>query len=206
MASYVLELFKLVTTSVFIVFGILISDVRNKKTKPLIKQPWISIMRITYPLSPICFLYFLWKLNRISIIDVLALAIMVLGTIIVFFAKRELGVNHSWTGYSTTNITNFIRTGIYEYVRHPLYLGIIIAVAGTGIFVLQRISTNYLVFCIYIVGMIFTIVFINISSTKETKYLEEKFGDEFIEYVEQVPALFPRLSKRNGFEADSKNL
>ena len=118
---------------------------------------------------------------------------MVFGTIIVIFAKSKLGKNHSWTGYSATNITNFTTTGIYNYIRHPLYLGIIIAVFGTALVVFPRYDVNLTIFIIYIIGMIFTFTFIFISSKKETEFLTEKFGKEFIDYVERVPSFFPKI-------------
>jgi protein-S-isoprenylcysteine O-methyltransferase Ste14 len=190
-----LLIFKTVTVLLFVVFAWFISDVRNKNAKPIIKQPWLSVMRICYPISPLCFIYFLITTRDIFILDYFALIIMVLGTAIVIAAKTKLGKNHSWTGYSTTNVSEFTKTGIYRFIRHPLYLGIIIAVTGTALVVFQRYFRNILVFLIYLIGMIFTFVFIFVSSKKETEFLKEKFGEDFINYVNQVPSFFPVIKR-----------
>ena len=76
--------------------------------------------------------------------------------------------------------------GIYAYFRHPLY-GSWIAFIIPGIVLLLNSLIGlsipifmYVVFKILIVG--------------EDKYLEERFGGEFLEYKNRVGEIFPKLS------------
>jgi len=189
--------YKLVASAIFLIFAFFISDTKNKQTKPLIKQPWITIMRICYPISPLCYVFFLWKTTNLLVIDYLSLLMMVLGTAIVIAAKRKLGKNHSWVGYSSENVTQFTKTGIYKHVRHPLYLGIIIAVFGTVSVAIQNARNYPILFFVYLFGMVAIFLFMGISSKKETDFLIKKFGDDFIAYRNSVPAFFPKFQKKD---------
>lgn len=189
-------IFRTLSIILFIVFLLFVSDVRNKKTKPIIRQPWLTMMRIAYPIAPFCYLYFLFKVMETSLCDYAALLLMIIGTIIVIIAKLELGKNHSWAGYFANETSEFVTTGIYSFVRHPLYLGIVIAVTGTIFVVLPRLYLNMVLFLFYLVGMICSFVFMFISSLKETEFLLNKFGEPFKQYIDQVPAYFPNLFRR----------
>lgn len=154
------------------------------------------MMRIAYQIAPFCYLYFLFKVMETSLCDYAALLLMIIGTIIVIIAKLELGKNHSWAGYFANETSEFVTTGIYSFVRHPLYLGIVIAVTGTIFVVLPRLYLNMVLFLFYLVGMICSFVFMFISSLKETEFLLNKFGEPFKQYIDQVPAYFPNLFRR----------
>jgi protein-S-isoprenylcysteine O-methyltransferase Ste14 len=77
-------------------------------------------------------------------------------------------------------------TGVYAYFRHPLYGSWIVFIIPGIVLLLNSLiglsipSFMYVVFKILIV--------------KEDKYLEEKFGEAFIEYKKRVGAIFPKLS------------
>lgn len=186
-----LTAFKIIVVLVFLLFFVNISDFGNKNVKPLIRQPWLSIMRIGYPIAPLYFLYFLVSTNQLIATDYVALPMMSIGTTIVFSAKRTLGKRHSWTGFSSTEIDDFCKTGLYSWIRHPLYSGIAFAVLGTAFSVIPRGNTNLIIFILYLVGSILTFIFIGISSRKETDFLKEKFGKPYADYADQVYGFLP---------------
>jgi protein-S-isoprenylcysteine O-methyltransferase Ste14 len=77
-------------------------------------------------------------------------------------------------------------TGIYAYFRHPIYGSWIVFIMPGIILLLNSL-----------IGLsipIFMYVLFKILIVKEDKYLEEKFGDEFIEYKNRVGEIFPKLS------------
>ncbi|RJQ39873.1 MAG: isoprenylcysteine carboxylmethyltransferase family protein [Nitrospiraceae bacterium] len=79
-----------------------------------------------------------------------------------------------------------VKTGVYGIVRHPLYL------AGIIIFTFEpNITRNWLT-----VSILADIYFI-FGAFMEEKRLIKIFGDEYIEYMKQVPRFLPRISLNN---------
>ncbi|MFH1588962.1 MAG: isoprenylcysteine carboxylmethyltransferase family protein [archaeon] len=76
-------------------------------------------------------------------------------------------------------------TGVYSFIRHPIY-GAWISFIVPGIVI---IIGSY----IGITVPIFMYIVFKILIPKEEKYLEKKFGDEYIEYKKKVGEIFPKL-------------
>jgi len=74
--------------------------------------------------------------------------------------------------------SKIITTGFYAYSRNPIYISLCIVSMGIGI-----LLNNIWVF-ISIIPSLFIIYFIAIK--KEEVYLEEKFGDEYVQYKQKV--------------------
>jgi steroid 5-alpha reductase family enzyme len=89
----------------------------------------------------------------------------------------------------------FIKTGIWNYSRHPNYLGEICFWGGMFLFALSSAKlssfTGYWT-VIGFVSMIVLFVFISIP-LMETRNIARKPGYE--EYIKKVPALFPRFGR-----------
>jgi protein-S-isoprenylcysteine O-methyltransferase Ste14 len=92
----------------------------------------------------------------------------------------------AFTQFFTKRKEGFITTGLYSKVRHPQYLGIILATLGFT-FVGERpmawISWLNLVF-LYL-----------LLANYEERNLEETYQDEFQRYRQQVPFILPLLSR-----------
>ncbi|MGY5878745.1 MAG: isoprenylcysteine carboxylmethyltransferase family protein [Candidatus Thorarchaeota archaeon] len=78
--------------------------------------------------------------------------------------------------------SNLVLAGPYRFSRNPLYLGILVILAGLIIF-LSSIVTAFLTVLVYI---IFRYVFIK----KEEILLEEEFGDEYRDFMKRVKRWF----------------
>ncbi|MFA0834075.1 MAG: isoprenylcysteine carboxylmethyltransferase family protein [Methanobacterium formicicum] len=118
-----------------------------------------------------------------TIIVLIGFSVMFVGMGFNLMVRRELGKN--WVPLSkTTENQELVTTGIYSRVRHPFYLSILVLFLGVAI-----ISQN-------LWGLIFFILFIAgliIRMKKEEKELILKFGEEYIEYINKTPRLFPRV-------------
>jgi len=130
---------------------------------------------------------------------------MIMGAVLQKFFPQNLGIpfNHMYWGLgmviigiflimyfqrsfkkAETNIKpweptrNIITTGVYAYSRNPIYLAFIFFPIGLGIF-----FDNLWVLLSFIPAL-FTVYHIAIK--KEEAYLEEMFGEEYLNYKKKV--------------------
>jgi protein-S-isoprenylcysteine O-methyltransferase Ste14 len=106
--------------------------------------------------------------------------------------------------YQLTHRKQLIKTGPYRYIRHPQYIAFIIITLGltlvsfetSPVFDFDILSLNGYTFILYIwIGELLAYIFL---AKIEEIALKTKYGDEFIEYIDKVPFMFPFLKlKRN---------
>ena len=75
----------------------------------------------------------------------------------------------------------FIDSGIYAIVRHPLYLGWILAIFVATIFLYQH--------WLFVIVGIPGIVSVYLISRQEEQTNIEKFGNEYKRYMQKVPGM-----------------
>jgi len=107
----------------------------------------------------------------------------IVGLIITVNAQMTLKLNYS----STLKIREghqLITHGIYKYVRHPVYSGVILRAFAIPIY-----ATSLL-------GFLFALMAIPLFNYRigvEEKMLIEEFGDEYLEYTKATWKLFPYI-------------
>lgn len=112
----------------------------------------------------------------------LPIAIIVVG-IGSYFVKNGLDVVFGEKREKMSVISH----GVFSLVRHPIYFGAIVLYLG---FVL--LSLSILGFCVWIVIIIFYII----SSRYEERYMLVTLGEEYRDYMNRVPMLFPLFHRR----------
>jgi protein-S-isoprenylcysteine O-methyltransferase Ste14 len=80
-----------------------------------------------------------------------------------------------------------IRKGVFRFVRHPIYLSEIILYLGLLLLNLSLASA-----IVWVIAMFF----LHHMSRYEEKLLLDKFGDEYKQYMKEVPMWFPRLYRK----------
>lgn len=183
-----ITLFQIAQFTIIVVFAIAISDHRKKnKMFPLVNEKFTLVMRLCY-LIPICIYgYTLVVLDKILLVDLFALACTFTGMLLVIKAKTDLAEYHTWTGYCS-EANCFITTGIYAFMRHPLYTGIYLFIFGTATLIAH--APWYLTL-IVLANLAYIMIFILVAARKETKYLTQRFGDKFLEYKQLVHPFLP---------------
>ena len=83
-------------------------------------------------------------------------------------------------GEDFTRITTFVDSGIYSIVRHPLHLGWSLMYVSVIFF-----SQHGLILIMGFVGIACMVLI----TKQENKYLIEKFGNTYAEYIKSVPAI-----------------
>lgn len=109
-----------------------------------------------------------------NILHPLSNILIFVGLIIISIGWKKI---HSGTGKLVTN-------GIYRYIRHPQYSGFMLIIIG---FLLQWPTLITL-----IMAPILSIMYRRLA-IKEEKVMISKFGDEYKQYMNDVPRFFPKI-------------
>lgn len=126
---------------------------------------------------------------------VAGLAMFLSGAFLVLWGRRTLGP--LWTVTTSKGVRlhrehRLIRQGPYAIVRHPMYLGFWLLVAGTLVIYRTWVLAAYLaVIVMRFVG----------RARMEERALAEAFGRDWTDYAGHVPMLIPRPHRRGRPEA-----
>lgn len=121
-----------------------------------------------------------WKL----LINACAIFLSTLGFIIraVSIATTPKGTSgrNTKTGQVAESLNT---TGIYSVVRHPLYLGNYLMWIGIVLF-------TYNFWFVIVVSLLYWLYYERIMFAEE-RFLEGKFGNDYMDWAKQTPAFFP---------------
>lgn len=113
----------------------------------------------------------------------MGVATTVLGFTFTLWARFTLGRN--WSGTVTIKVAHeLVRTGPYHYVRHPIYTGMIVAMAGTA---LARDQWKG------IAAVILLWLAFSIKRLKEEQFMRQTFGVQYDDYARTTGAIIPFL-------------
>lgn len=115
----------------------------------------------------------------------LSLVITTLGVMIIQLAFRNYRLK-AFLGFEPE--VNHLKTrGLLHWVRHPIYSGLILVTIGFFLFI-PNLPT--LISCLCILG------YLPIGIALEERKLVKEFGQAYLDYRRDVPALIPKWSKR----------
>lgn len=115
---------------------------------------------------------------------VAGLAAVALGLAFSVAARHRLGGN--WSAQVTLKEGHeLVRSGPYALVRHPIYTGMLLALIGTAIAIGRWRALAG--FALLSAGLIYKI-------RVEEKFMREQFGEAYVRYSVEVPALIPFLA------------
>ena len=125
--------------------------------------------------------------ETLKIVKILSIALSVGGFL---FRAYAIGTTPKGTSGRNTKeqvATVLNSTGIYSIVRHPLYLGNYFMWIGIVVF-----TANFSFFVI--ASLLFWLYYERIMFAEE-RYLEKKFGQEYLDWSLKAPAFIPAFSK-----------
>ena len=113
----------------------------------------------------------------------LGILITIIGLGFAVWARMHLGKN--WSSRPAIKVDHkLVRTGPYQFVRNPIYTGILFGYAGTAI-VIGELWAFFLILVV-MSGFLMKI-------RMEEKFLLEEFGEAYSLYKKEVRALIPFL-------------
>ena len=118
---------------------------------------------------------------RSIVVDGLSIVFTVTGLIVAIVARRTLAGNWS-RAVAFKEDHELITTGLYRYVRHPIYTGILLMILGTAVFV--GTPSAGIGFLIIILGIWFKL-------RAEEELLTEHFPRKYPAYKKRTKALIP---------------
>jgi protein-S-isoprenylcysteine O-methyltransferase Ste14 len=180
--------------------------------RPWFKERWMKLVpeaaeRSTYVLfSNLCLIlmFLFWEPMGGVIWDVtdpvgyaLLLSLFICGWMIVLVTTFLInhfdlfGLRQVWTYFrgEPYQPIGFIMPAIYQHVRHPLYIGWLIAFWAT-----PTMTAAHLMFAIG------TTMYILVAIRFEERNLIETHGEEYVDYRRNVPMLLPRVTPYRGVE------
>jgi protein-S-isoprenylcysteine O-methyltransferase Ste14 len=109
------------------------------------------------------------------------------GVAVAIWARYCLGQN--WSARVTLKEGHeLIRSGPYASMRHPIYTGMLLAVAGTALVVGEVRG---------IIAVLVLLVAHSLKALREERLLTAEFGEEYARYRQSAGFLFPRFSSKN---------
>ena len=105
-----------------------------------------------------------------NVIIITGMLLVIFGWTKIFRAKNQL-----------------VTTGIYSHVRHPQYLGFLLITLGMNVL--------WVTFSTLALWPVLAFLYYRLAK-EEDKQMDEKFGEEFLKYKNNVPMFIPKTTKK----------
>lgn len=113
----------------------------------------------------------------------LAVFLLLLGVAVIFFGVINLNNGAYKDGSSLKNTVNFFR-GIYKYVRHPIYAGLLLVLLAVALYMGSWFKGS--------IALILVIAFYYKSNLEEKKLIEQYW--HYQKYKDCTGRFFPKLN------------
>ncbi|HUL32548.1 MAG TPA: isoprenylcysteine carboxylmethyltransferase family protein [Candidatus Eisenbacteria bacterium] len=114
----------------------------------------------------------------------LGLVLTALGVGISIWARLSLGAN--WSGMVTLKQGHeLIRKGLYRWIRHPIYTGILLGFIGTAL--IKGHLRGWLGFGVLLLSFYF-------KARREERFLRQEFGEGFEEHLRHTGMFLPKMT------------
>ncbi len=109
--------------------------------------------------------------------------LFVSGLSIRLITMKSLGQNITWRVQRPTHL---VKTGIYKYIRHPLYLGGLMDYTGLALMLTGSLGISFMFLC-------FMFNYILDRIDREENFLATCYGQEYVEYFKKTWMLIPKV-------------
>lgn len=117
--------------------------------------------------------------------EVIGSVLVAAGAAVLLHAVAKFALVGRGTPAPPAAPVHLVVSGVYRYVRNPMYLAVVSLIVGQGLLLGRRVLIGY--------GLCVGAAFWSFAHWYERPALIRKFGAEFDEYRRAVPAWRPRL-------------
>jgi len=117
-----------------------------------------------------------WDWNQL-----ISWALLTVAAFLPIYGFRALSLEGNPEG-QVENTTRLVTTGVYRYIRHPLYASLVLL--GTGVFFKNITLATTVCVLVNLVALVLT------AKTEEREMLG-KFGGEYVRYMERTKMFIP---------------
>jgi protein-S-isoprenylcysteine O-methyltransferase Ste14 len=112
----------------------------------------------------------------------IGLLLTALGIGICIWARLSLGAN--WSGIVTLKQDHeLVRKGLYRWIRHPIYTGILVGFIGTAM--IKDHARAWVGFAVLLLSFYF-------KARREENFLRQEFGEGFDEHLKHTGMFLPK--------------
>jgi protein-S-isoprenylcysteine O-methyltransferase Ste14 len=130
--------------------------------------------------------YFLFRISTI-VVEFVSFPLLLIPAILSWGLGTYLALKSHVVFPEAAGKPRLIESGVYSWIRHPMYLGTFLACLGFAFAIVSLLSLGILV------GFS---VFYEKMATYEEKDLVSKLGQEYTSYQKRVPKWVPRLRRK----------
>lgn len=169
-----------------------LTEAKADREKPKTKKTTLKNYILRYFMAIFIMLFFFQLLGltiltfqRNIYVEILGLMTVAVGISISVAARISLDVN--WThavDYQIKKNHELITHGIYKFIRHPIYAGLIFAYTGFEI-ILQSYS--------FVLIFIILTIIAYLQGKREEKILLKHFGEKYKNYMKKTKMFFPYI-------------
>ncbi len=178
------------------------------RTTVVLRSPWlVSLLLIVYLVVLVLLWRPIWPAGAtgtrpdattfLAALSLVGAFLLIIGTVWILWGRFTLGRSHNISSVSGVQLFadhRLLTTGPYAFVRHPMYLGFALAMLGTLL-----IYRTWSILLIAVHGVVFVF-----RARREEEALAATFGQEWQEYCRRVPAIIPRLRRRQRAEGEER--
>lgn len=121
-----------------------------------------------------------------DVVAVLAVVLMVLGLIGLIESFARFALEGRGTPAPVLPTSRLVVSGLYRFVRNPMYLAVVVLIIGQGLYFGQNGVLVY--------GLGIWLVFHMFVLAYEEPTLRRSFPDDYVAYFANVPRWLPRLT------------
>jgi protein-S-isoprenylcysteine O-methyltransferase Ste14 len=181
------DLIIVVYISIGYLVGIIDTYIRPHESQAIEEGGYAKFIILLFLIAP--FLLILALMENQWIFDSRSLIISIIGLVIYFSGALFVLLSRLQLGKQATGVLviiedhELIDTGLYRYVRHPIYGGSLIGIMGFAL-VVQSIIISTISFILYF-------IIFQKRANYEEKLLIKQFGEKYIKYIESSKRFIP---------------
>ena len=170
------EIIVLILVTIFLIYVLWIVSLRKKRFHGISRFFVFEGIFIIVLLN-----YTNWFKDPFSLIQIISWILLLSSAIIAFFGFYFLYTRGKPEG-QLENTSKLITSGLYKYIRHPIYLSLIPGVLGA---LLKGFG------CLQVILTIVVLISLVITAKVEEKEMIEKFGSEYYDYMKKTKMFIP---------------